>query len=232
MPPRPRPPAAAERTAHERSPRQKPRSTTGRSSGLRLSSRNAGRSSSRAGRGGSRRWCGGSCRCGPRPAGQPHVLEARRVQPLLLARQVREVLGRDRRHTRVVALPHLRAGRRGPVVVLGEPGQRPDLHERLLRAERPEAVGRRAAVHRQHEEVREGVDHRLGHPGGLDLVEVGHHRAGVTVPAGHRLVQGPLPLRSGRAAASAGRSRSLMRSATATSVAWTMPAMPSFMVRR
>ena len=47
------------------------------------------------------------------PLGQAHVLEALRVQAPLLPGQVREVLRRDRRPPRVVALPHL--GRRRPL---------------------------------------------------------------------------------------------------------------------
>ena len=53
--------------------------------------------------------------CALGPLGQAHVLEALRVQALLLARQVREVLRGDRRPPRIVALPHLgrrRASRR------------------------------------------------------------------------------------------------------------------------
>src|SRR5215510_9757095 len=56
---------------------------------------------------------------------QAHVLEAPRVQTLLLAGQVREVLRRNRRPPRIVVLPHL--GRRGPprLLPLGEPRERP-----------------------------------------------------------------------------------------------------------
>ena len=50
--------------------------------------------------------------------GEAHVLEALVVcSPLLLARQVGEVLRRDRRHARVVAVPrlgHVEARRRSP----------------------------------------------------------------------------------------------------------------------
>src|SRR3954453_16747954 len=67
---------------------------------------------------------------------QAHVLEALRVQALLLPRQVREVLRGDRWPPWIVGLPHL--GRRGPprLLALGEPRERPDLHQRLLRSER------------------------------------------------------------------------------------------------
>ena len=54
------------------------------------------------------------------PLGQAHVLEALRVQALLLARQVREVLRGDRRPPRIVALPHL--GRRGLRRLVGPRG--------------------------------------------------------------------------------------------------------------
>src|SRR5207237_4280401 len=63
---------------------------------------------------------------------QAHVLEAPRVQALLLPRDVREVLGGDRRPSWVVALPYF--GGRGcrPLLALGESRHRPALHERLL----------------------------------------------------------------------------------------------------
>ena len=54
------------------------------------------------------------------PLGQAHVLEALRVQALLLPRQVREVLRGDRRPPRIVALPRL--GRRGSLPAPRPPG--------------------------------------------------------------------------------------------------------------
>src|SRR5947199_4747323 len=70
------------------------------------------------------------------PLVQAHVLEALRVQALLLPRQVREVLRGDRWPPRIVGLP--RVGRRGlpRLLALRVPGERPDLHQRLLGPER------------------------------------------------------------------------------------------------
>src|SRR5688500_6699350 len=98
------------------------------------------------------------------PLVQPHVLESLRVQALLLPRQVREVLGGDRWPPLVVGLPDL--GRRGHArfVALGVTRHGPDLHERLLWTERPEAIRGRSAVHGQHEVVREALVEGLVEP--------------------------------------------------------------------
>src|SRR6478609_807808 len=56
---------------------------------------------------------------------QPHVFEPERVEPALLAGQVREVLRRDRRPTRVVARPHFGWRRSGPLVPVDVTRQRP-----------------------------------------------------------------------------------------------------------
>ena len=81
--------------------------------------------------------------------------------------------------------------RSSPVAVAG---QRPDLHQRLLRPERSEPVGRRAAVHRQDEEVGEALEELEVEPRACELVEVGDVGAPVTVPLDHRVVERPLPL--------------------------------------
>ena len=116
------------------------------------------------------------------------------------------------------------------LLALREPRERPDLHQRLLRPERAEAVGRGAAVHRQHEVVREAVEQRVVEPLPVELVEVGHVGAAVAVPAHHRVVERAVPgrhrqRRVGRAArCRAGPRRSR------TSLACTIPAMPSLIV--
>src|SRR6516162_7454495 len=88
------------------------------------------------------------------PLVQPHVLEASRVQALLLSRNVRKVLRRDRRPSWIVGLPYFRWRGCHRILTLRESSHRPDLHEGLLRSQRPEAVRRGAAVHGQHEVVR------------------------------------------------------------------------------
>ena len=72
------------------------------------------------------------------------------------------------------------------LVALGEPGEGPDLHQRLLRSQWAEAVGGGAAVHGQHEVVREAVAHRLVEPSRLEIVEVGDVRARRPVPVARR----------------------------------------------
>src|SRR5262245_46319920 len=86
---------------------------------------------------------------------QAHVLEAPRVQTLLLAGQVREVLRRNRRPPRIVVLPHVRRRWLLWHAPLREPSQRPDLHQRLFRTERAEPIRRGAPVHRQAKPWRE-----------------------------------------------------------------------------
>ena len=94
---------------------QKPRSTIGLSNGFTLTACSAGSSCS----------YGRPARkpsmvrskfemCPSSPLGQAHVLEALRVQALLLARQVREVLRGDRRPPGIVALPRARAAWASP----------------------------------------------------------------------------------------------------------------------
>ena len=73
--------------------------------------------------------------------------------------------------------------------------ERPDLHQRLLRPQRAEAVRRRAAVHRQHEVVREAVEERLVDPARVELVEVGDVGARGAVPAHDRVVERAVPRR-------------------------------------
>ncbi len=82
------------------------------------------------------------------------------------------------------------------LAALGEARERPDLHQRLLRPQRPEAVRGRAAVHRQHEVVREAVAHRLVQTLRVELVEVGDVSAGRPVPVHDRVVQRAVPRRS------------------------------------
>ena len=101
--------------------RQRSRSTTGRSSGFTLTSRRAGQQPLVG-------QAGEEAVDGPLEVrevalgllGQAHVLEALGVQAPLLPRQVREVLGRDRRPAGVVVLPHL--GRRRPRRLARPPG--------------------------------------------------------------------------------------------------------------
>ena len=100
------------RRAHASESAQKPMSTIGRSSGFTLTSLQR-REQLLVGE------AGEEAVDGPfevrdvslGPLRQAHVLEALRVQALLLPRQVREVLRGDRRPPWIVALPHL--GRRG-----------------------------------------------------------------------------------------------------------------------
>ena len=100
------------RFAHDQLRSQKPRSTTGRSSGFTLIDAQR-REQPLVGK------AGQEAVDGPLevrdaaldPLGQAHVLEALRVQAPLLPGQVREVLGGDRRPPGVVVLPRL--GRRG-----------------------------------------------------------------------------------------------------------------------
>src|SRR5262245_44968453 len=117
------------------------------------------------------------------PLGQAHVLEPLRVEAALLPRQVREVLRRDRRDSWVVARPRLGRHRLRTLAALREPRERPDLHQRLFRAERTEPVRGRAAVHRQDEEVREAISHRLVHSVCIELVEIWNIMPFVPVPA-------------------------------------------------
>src|SRR2546430_13605667 len=119
---------------------------------------------------------------------QAHVLEALRVQTLLLPRQVREVLRGNRWPPWIVGVPHL--WRRGlpRLLAFGEPRERPDLHQRLLGSERAEAVRGGAAVHRQHEPVRETGEEREAGLLRFEIVKVGHVIAGGPVPAHHGVV--------------------------------------------
>ncbi len=127
------------------------------------------------------------------PLGQAHVLEPVGVEAALLPREVREVLGGDGWPARIVVVPRL--GRRGllPLLALGEPGERPDLHQRLLGTERAEPVGRGTAVHGQDEVVREAVPHRLVEALRLEFVEVGDVAAPTPVPVDDGVVERPLP---------------------------------------
>src|SRR6516165_10713559 len=59
---------------------------------------------------------------------QAHVLEASRVQALLLSRDVRKVLRRDRRPSRIVGLPYFRWRGCHMLLALRESRHRPDLH--------------------------------------------------------------------------------------------------------
>src|SRR5580704_118662 len=70
------------------------------------------------------------------PFGEAHVLKALAVESALLLGQVREVLGEDGRQSWVVTLPYLGPGGSSRFAVLREAGERPDLHQRLFRAQR------------------------------------------------------------------------------------------------
>src|SRR3546814_9705958 len=69
-----------------------------------------------------------------------------------------------------------------------------------------EAVGRGAAVHRQHEPVREAVAHRLVDAELDQLVEVGHRVALGAMPLDNRVVERAVP--RGRGERRVGRQRS------------------------
>ena len=80
--------------------------------------------------------------------------------------------------------------------------------------------------------MREAVAHRLVEAAPLQLVEIGHVAAALTVCLADRLVEVPLPGRAGRLGSRAGSSTPASSSAICTSRAWTIPAMPSLIVRR
>ena len=128
------------------------------------------------------------------PLGQAHVLEALRVQALVAGGAGSRSPARGSAATADRRSPTPRAAWAArPFGALREPGERPDLHQRLLRPQRAEAVRRGAAVHRQQEEVREAVAHRLVDPLRLELVEVGDVAALGPVPAHDRVVERALP---------------------------------------
>ena len=162
--------------------------------------------------------------CPSSPLGQAHVLEALRVQALLLPRQVREVLRGDRRPRGDRRTPTPRAAwASAGSLALREPRQRPDLHQRLLRSERAEPVRGRAAVHRQHEVVREAVEERQVDPLRVELVEVGDvvaPRPGASRTTASLSVRFQVAIAS---VGSAGSSMSRRPSAMRTSSAWHHP---------
>ncbi len=155
-----------------------------------------GAAARREGRRGSRRWSARSSRCGPRPARTGACTRSpSRAGPAAGAAGSRSpARGSAATADRRTPTPRAAWALTGSLA-LREPGERPDLHQRLLRPERAEAVRRRAAVHRQHEVVREAVAHRLVEALRLELVEVGDVAARVAVPAHDRVVERAVPRR-------------------------------------
>ncbi len=78
----------------------------------------------------------------------------------------------------------------------------------------------------------EGVVHRLADALGLELVEVGHDRAAPSVPGHDGVVEAGVPGGHGLLGVALRATMVRWRSASATSLAWTMPPMPSLMTWR
>ena len=129
------------------------------------------------------------------PVRQPHVVETLGVQSLLLSRQVGEVLSGDRRPARIVWCHRLWWCRFARREVAGHAGQRPDLEQSLLWAERTDPVGGGAAVGGQDEMVREGEADRVGNPTADQVVEVGHRTPPGPMPLHHCVVERAAPTR-------------------------------------
>ena len=73
------------------------------------------------------------------------------------------------------------------------PGERPDLEQRLLRAERTNPVRRRAAVLRQDEVVREAEPDRVDDTAPLQIVQIGEIAVARPVPLRDRVVDRATP---------------------------------------
>ena len=115
------------------------------------------------------------------------------MQPFLLPRQVGEVLSRNRRPARIVRRQRLRWCGLSGGQVARHPGQRPDLEQGFLGAERTDPVRRGAAVGGQDEVVREGEADRVGNTPADEVVQVGHVASPRPMPGHHRVVESAAP---------------------------------------
>ena len=153
-------------------------------------------------------------------------------RPFCWRGQVREVLRGDRAASgdRRTPTPRAAVGRT-VLLPFREPRQRPDLHQRLLRPQRAEPVGGRAAVHRQHEVVREAVEEREVDALRVELVEVGDVMAPVAVPLHDRVVERAVP--RGHRQRRVGRELEVAEAlGDAHVVGVHIPSMPSLIARR